>query len=503
MDLWVVAAATGAGYIAKHLQQNLPSREKDDYSDSLESAPHGHPQFVNVLKEIREQTCPLRRLARRRGGKLGDVLAKNFHELIHHRLDGDDGEAGDATTSGFYDHSNPLTLDRFDTSVGPGCEHPREFWDSYDWNAELDDGYSFRRFNRNNGHSRMMMPHLYSVQPFGPSNPSESFFIGQFYNGHARIDQDGAFRLYSLPPESAVRPLLVTDGTWLISRASSDFEMAMKSQEGLSRPIRPDLPMRSMQNVEQASSTRPSISGVRAPDKLMHSQGSSNGLLFFLGLMIGMTSSIVTNRTEVEKLHENLEQAKNLVKDLHEELEMKDQLIVKEIDWKAASAESSGRNGTPNERSSYHERHEPRPDVEKSEAMSKIEAELEAELERLELNMEMTSLDNISELVEQVDPDLEIDIIREDLNLKKPDAQRPKASSNSDHDSSEASDDPPQPANYVVSPRELTLRLHEIIELRLEARILELEAALESTQRRLSALSRSMDGDSSGELERP
>lgn len=41
------------------------------------------------------------------------------------------------------------------------------------------------------------------------------------------------------------------------------------------------------------------------------------------------------------------------------------------------------------------------------------------------------------------------------------------------------------PVNYVVSPHQLTLRLHEVIQSRLEGRVQELEIALENCQRKL------------------
>lgn len=43
----------------------------------------------------------------------------------------------------------------------------------------------------------------------------------------------------------------------------------------------------------------------------------------------------------------------------------------------------------------------------------------------------------------------------------------------------------PQSARYPVDPRELSLRLHEVIQSRLEERINELEAALESSQKKV------------------
>lgn len=46
----------------------------------------------------------------------------------------------------------------------------------------------------------------------------------------------------------------------------------------------------------------------------------------------------------------------------------------------------------------------------------------------------------------------------------------------------------PLPANYAVSPHELTLRLHEVIECRLEERVKELEIALENSQRKVQLM---------------
>lgn len=62
MDLWVVAAAAGAGYLAKNLQ-NLQSNEKETSVDESLLEPR------NLLQQIRDKTCPLRRLARKRALK--------------------------------------------------------------------------------------------------------------------------------------------------------------------------------------------------------------------------------------------------------------------------------------------------------------------------------------------------------------------------------------------------------------------------------------------------
>ncbi|KAJ0677737.1 putative protein POLAR [Helianthus annuus] len=91
----------------------------------------------------------------------------------------------------------------------------------------------------------------------------------------------------------------------------------------------------------------------------------------FLGVTIGILSTIVSNQREIEHLNELLEQAENMVKDLHNKLEMKDGF------------------DTPNEHAT--ESDVPAnysPEAKNFELTSDIEAELEAELERLEENMQ-------------------------------------------------------------------------------------------------------------------
>lgn len=133
---------------------------------------------------------------------------------------------------------------------------------------------------------------------------------------------------------------------------------------------------------------------------LVFSLGLHDGMvLFCFGISIGIISSLVADRREVEKLKELLKQTENLVQDLQEELEMKDSLTVKELANENShdTCENSFHGTTQNPLSplqnvdksvnydgieSYNEKAE-----ESSESMSKIEAELEAELERLGVNV--------------------------------------------------------------------------------------------------------------------
>lgn len=84
----------------------------------------------------------------------------------------------------------------------------------------------------------------------------------------------------------------------------------------------------------------------------------------------------------------------------------------------------------------------------------------------------------------QLNPEDEINVVHGDLKLDCLNVQSPD-SSGSD---SGTWIDHSKPANHPVSPRELSSRLHEVIESRLEARIKELEAALYHSQNRACSL---------------
>lgn len=119
-----------------------------------------------------------------------------------------------------------------------------------------------------------------------------------------------------------------------------------------------------------------------------------------------MITSIMAYKREIDKLRELLKQSDNLVQDLQEELEMNDSMTVKEI-----HNENYGSQDTCDHSPEKHIENSPRIDCKEesydkkeehsSDSMSKIEAELEAELERLGLDMNASSLERkLSELVE-------------------------------------------------------------------------------------------------------
>lgn len=121
-------------------------------------------------------------------------------------------------------------------------------------------------------------------------------------------------------------------------------------------------------------------------------------------------------KREIDKLRELLKQSDNLVQDLQEELEMNDSMTVKEIhnenygsqdtcdhsfNDKELNELSPEKHMENSPRIDYKEESYDKKEEHSSDSMSKIEAELEAELERLGLDMNASSLERkLSELVE-------------------------------------------------------------------------------------------------------
>ncbi|XP_004508675.1 uncharacterized protein [Cicer arietinum] len=215
--------------------------------------------------------------------------------------------------------------------------------------------------------------------------------------------------------------------------------------------------------------------------------------LFSLGISFGIITSILANRREMGKLRELLKQTENLVQDLQVELEMKDSMTVKELcsenyglqDTCAHSfCDNKELNVLPPEnhtencpiigcKDSYEE--------ENSESMRKIEAELEVELERLGLNMNESSPERTLPELLELGPDFVADFSRDELQadtINRKDFIRPKLNV-------DASETMISPRNYVVSSHELSLRLHEVIQYRLEERVHELEVALQNSHKKL------------------
>lgn len=119
-------------------------------------------------------------------------------------------------------------------------------------------------------------------------------------------------------------------------------------------------------------------------------------LLFITGMTIGILSATSSGKSEVDKLNIQLKQMQSLVQDLHEELDMKEMVVVKEMDDEEGDAPLSTEE--PCSSPSLVKASDKK--AENLELLSRIEAELQAELEMLEHNMKVSDQDRISSFVE-------------------------------------------------------------------------------------------------------
>lgn len=136
-------------------------------------------------------------------------------------------------------------------------------------------------------------------------------------------------------------------------------------------------------------------------------------LLFITGMTVGILSANTSWKNEVDKLNKQLKQMENLVEDLHEELDMKEMLMVKELtdegDLPPGENESplsiqepisSPSDVNVKKMNKFDSLNENEKNTENKELLSRIEAELQAELEMLEKNMKASALERISNVVE-------------------------------------------------------------------------------------------------------
>ncbi|KAK4362297.1 hypothetical protein RND71_017538 [Anisodus tanguticus] len=524
MDIWVVAAAAGAGYIAQHWKNLLRSRH-----DLLESSA-GSPSFVRTesfscIQQVPDKNCssPVETPRMRLGDS--DICNLTSELASDKELQGDQSES-------ICDNIDGLG---YESLLAPST-------------TELTFSYGASR-KKSNLRSRRKVGHLIK-----PLSSLESCLMAQLYKEHGEVEYY-IFSSKSSPWTPTARPFVVTDGSKIISRANSNSLNAPrgaghhKQQDDFSTMNTvfgvPQLPIVGSMELLRKDKVKDHSGRFRDSIRMNNDrhnslQGSSHGvLLFCLGIYVSIISSFWKNRNEVDKLNELLRQSKNLVQDLHEELEMKDALTVKEL-----ATEDCESQYTHNDSSNNGALHAPSPkgkldkpstnDDEdcksqktEEESMRKIEAELEAELERLELSMNSSKLEGkLAELDEwsmkweenhglklkpveakdtkwflpiflnlggnwdryrylcwwELDPDFVTDLAEGELRTELFNRQaggQPYA----DQDGSGTST--PHPVNYAVSPRELSLRLHEVLQSQLEERLKELEMALQNSERKV------------------
>lgn len=460
----MVAAAAGAGYIAKNLQNLTVDKKEGLLEPALKYPGNVQSEPMNILQQIRYNTCPLRRLEQNRAQ--------------------DDGELASSST-GFLGQRIP------------------EFEDGERKTSRRSRRGKFIRSSRSGLNVARPLISLENDLDYELSKDGEGF-------------EQNVFGMF--PSVSTARPLLVTDGTGLTSRSSSASSLAFFDgglEEGrreniVGSKVRSALfRSHSMEHINSAvlprkpkkSSGLAQMSGFTdgVPCRLFDSSGPDRMLPFIMGMSIGILSAKTASKREVDDMKLQLKQTHNLVQDLHDELNMKEMITVKEI-VNEGYYQPPRKNDTPSsirepiaspnkeakESTKFDNFKASDDNAENLKIRSKIEEELQAELEMLDHNINATALENISNIVE-LDPDYEPDIAQGDLKPMMARETRDTASESGEESTGTATN-VSQPPNYAVSPRELSFRLHELIESRLEARIKELEIALSNSENRVRVL---------------
>ncbi|XP_013598328.1 PREDICTED: kinectin [Brassica oleracea var. oleracea] len=388
MDLWLIAATAATGYIAKQLQN--VTKGKGNFLESSSSE-----------ETVKKQESPCRSLLSR--------LAKKPNE---NKFGDEEVPSTSGEGSGNYEdvvHSDSSVFGLLPEFLETG----HGYWKA-SGETELSSSFRQRRFVRRNQRYRRLTK---------PLSCMESCLMSRFH-GELMTMEDYLTSPFPSPRGSVSRPLLVTDGDRVISKGTAD-SLWLSQQQQLT-----------LNEDEAAHRNEKSSKSIK--------HGLSDAMVLLqVGVSIGLIASFMARQAEVSKVKQELKKTENVVHDVEDELEMKDSLIVKEVDTEKAA--------------------------ENSESISNIEAELEAELERLEINMV------------EMEQDLEVEFAQGELIA---DRVRGKRESNQDPSGNST----PESGNYAVSPRELSLRLHKVINSRLEKRITELETALQESQRKVEQL---------------
>ncbi|CAA7026978.1 unnamed protein product [Microthlaspi erraticum] len=405
MDLWLIAATAATGYITKHLHNASTGKE-----NSLESS----SEDLNNVK-MESPRCLASKPVRLRKPKrenLGDCVNEENRDLY---------ECGNAY----------------------GVEVDSSNEENSGNNDEIrSDSLGNRAFLRRNQRCRSL------IKPFSTGN----CLMSQLHREKMCMEE---YLLSPFPSPCGLvsRPLLVTDGTKVISKNTGGFtsQRVLNCGSPQLRKLESSVLYVKRKTGTDKSASRRSDNGIGSYDA---------ALLICVGISFGIMSSFVSNQAEVNKVKAELKQRQHLVKDLEEELKTKDDLHngEKQCDEKTA---------------------------EKSESRSKIEAELEAELERLEINMISSNTETKLSDVFEMEPDFEVEFAQGELRDDLVGRQR--------FDETESNKEPsgistPESGNYTVSPRDLSLRLHKVINSRNGERIKELEIALQESHRKVEQL---------------
>ncbi|KAL6584132.1 hypothetical protein OROMI_003421 [Orobanche minor] len=526
MDVWIIAAAAGAGFVARRFKKLTMGKCKctNLSSAGLEIAPES----------------------------LGNVKCKRaeaFHNESVEEIASTSGSRGESLLMlddfwnwGIIHDSNSVRgpLNNEDITWDLECRlHSGTDEDitcssmAQPSSSEVGFSYGFKR------HKSSLRSRRFNSKFSKPWTSLESCLMAQLYKEHAEMEEC-SYYVHS-PQIPIVRPFLVTDRSRVIGRPLNETcskqigtgnNMLRKNnthiQENRTVFCLPRLPNAApveLQMRDKAKSGKDSVLVKSNTGKMMNKhqdisqvppeRSSSDGaLLLYLGLTMGITYSSLQHKLELEKLRSSLKQTEDLVQNLQEELEMNDASTVKEIaveDYESLDVHNDSyfddtmQALSPEQKLDSSSRHcyndEYYDSNSEGESLRKMEAELEAELDRLASNINTSRLEEKPSNVTEINSDLISDVIEGDLRADLFGAKTGITQAYADRNSGGTSaTTTTHPVHYPVSPRELSLRLHQVIQSRLEERVKELEMALEQSQMKTKCM---RESDSTQSADQP
>ena len=216
MDLWVVAAAAGAGYLAKYWHRISKNGDSSCHLSSEDS------YFENP--EPPSCTFPFAKQSRR--DKLGKDVCLDRRAPDVNSLDGFDGEKVNCIRN--YNESNVLSISNLPVSFSPNG-HFKDIEDGNEQNFNIFGNHGFLlpdssvevvHIHNSSGNKTSLRTKHLSGHISRPLNSLESCFMAQLYKEHAKMEDYVLSSLSS--PSTATRPFLVSDGSRIISRANDN-----------------------------------------------------------------------------------------------------------------------------------------------------------------------------------------------------------------------------------------------------------------------------------------
>ncbi|EYU23592.1 hypothetical protein MIMGU_mgv1a011256mg [Erythranthe guttata] len=216
MDVWVVAAAAGAGYVAQRLKNLSKGKRLDSFPDNLNIV---KPDSSSVRQNVKEKSSPLVRVFSRK-----QIVEERENEQP---CEEEAGSAAEKTSISGYEDETLATMDIFANRMGfLSSEDFRGDWehrvpsdvdevftsDSLRRTSSSEMGFSYG-FGRNRSSLRCRRVNNEAIKP---QTSLESCLMAQLYDQHAKFEEYTYSSLRRLKKPS-LRPFIVTDGSRIIS----------------------------------------------------------------------------------------------------------------------------------------------------------------------------------------------------------------------------------------------------------------------------------------------